>query len=302
MALVDNDDNRPTNEKTRLLLYCPSPSSTGISVRRSYSGSISLTSSYEDIEKSLEQELHKTLGQEQNARSPKEAKGNTPSHSSIQIQGHHAIFMLFFGCTLSVAVMFFSHTYSSANTKFIPSPTYQAPLSSNFVKPFSEKHPSHDLGLLEYHRPQESSPPKGLFQERLLSPSKTSALPTNAWYQNMLLLHPQEEPSNVHRAYASPFLVDCVGLISGLRIHDNFLVASTNVVQLSVNEALGLTLGAAAAGLMNDETSRRYMVGETTELGVTLHWVSTIIIIGSVNTFVHSHLSINSFIFDIRTK
>ena len=123
---------------------------------------------------------------------------------------------------------------------------------------------------MKFTRPQESSPPNGLFKrfEGTASKKKATILPTSAWYQNLLLV--RGEPSSLQRAYAIPYLFDAIGVVPGLQIHPNFLVSSRDVVQLSFNDLFGLTLGATAN--INKKESFQYMVGETTELGVTLHW------------------------------
>lgn len=132
--------------------------------------------------------------------------------------------------------------------------------------PFSTLDPVHDLGLYSLSRPDGSSPPASILRD-----TKQRALPTNTWYQNLLMA--KGEPNSVHRAYPMPYVVDTVGPIPGLRAHPNHLVASTTVVQLSFVESHGLTLGAAAANESKSEPpSRQYSVVSTTALAVTLEW------------------------------
>ena len=125
-----------------------------------------------------------------------------------------------------------------------------------------------------------SSPPAGA--------APAAAYPTNAWYQNMLLPPTggdEFEPSNLNRIYSTPYVLDPVGSIPGIRVHANYLVSTSNVIQLSYYEEFGLTLGASEQVSpfydTNDndddrhqQDSHRYSVVSTTELGLTAQWVS----------------------------
>lgn len=135
--------------------------------------------------------------------------------------------------------------------------------------PFSTLDPVKDLGLYRLERPEASGPP-----ESVLRGTEQRALPTNTWYQNLLMA--KGEPSEVHRAYPMPYVVDEVGPIPGLRAHPNHLDASTTVVQLSFVDSHGLTLGAAHAdgNSSKKSPSKKYSVVATTALAVTLEWVS----------------------------
>lgn len=134
-------------------------------------------------------------------------------------------------------------------------------------EPFSMLDPVKDLGLYSLQRPKDTSPPESIVRD-----SPQQALPTNAWYQNLLMV--KGEPSSVHRAYSQPYIVDVVGPIPGLRAHPNHLDASTTVVQLSFVDAHGLTLGAAPRETHNESPTMAYSVVSTTALAATLQWVS----------------------------
>jgi hypothetical protein len=169
--------------------------------------------------------------------------------------------------------------------------------------PLSLLDPIHDLGLAGWDRsPDESSFPSfyynadadaddryGNNNSRKLSASESSnnnnttsrkkkALPTNAWYQNMLQVSHNDEPTNLQRTYPVPYLVDVVGLIPGLRMHATDIDASDMVMQLSFNENAGLVLGATEHLSSKKKTihSHRYKVLKTTNLGITLEWVRNI--------------------------
>ena len=139
---------------------------------------------------------------------------------------------------------------------------------------FSTLDPVRDLGLSDFARPVDSRPSKVL--TRLAG--KNKAFPTNAWYQNLLLLRDDEKPSVDHRAYTIPYVVDMAGPVPGLRVHPNSVGASTNVVQLNFVENYGLTLGSRSGKSIGEshgeeENSFRYSVMGMTPLGVTLEWV-----------------------------
>lgn len=101
------------------------------------------------------------------------------------------------------------------------------------------------------------------------------ALPTNAWYQNMLQVAQYGEPSDIQRVYPGPYLMDVVGPIPGLQIHPPDVMSSDSVMQLTYVGPFGVTLGAAKSLLNAEEDqglTKRYNVLKTTELGVTLGW------------------------------
>jgi hypothetical protein len=170
--------------------------------------------------------------------------------------------LLLFGC--AVAVIFASFPILRPETEESSDSPYYHP------KPFSNQHPVTHLNLVDYIRSNETSPPDIFIEKDALT------RPTNAWYQNMLMLR-DEQPSDVHRAYASPYLLDVVGLIPGVRLHPNSILASTFVMQLNFNINHGLTVGAARdlkEGKKMGKQSHRYSIVSTTELGVTLKFVS----------------------------
>jgi hypothetical protein len=111
----------------------------------------------------------------------------------------------------------------------------------------------------------------------LPSSSKQQALPTNAWYQNLLLLKDNEQPSSEHRVYTMPYVVDSAGDIPGLRVHTFQKVSSYNTVNLAINEPHAVTLGATldftSGTTYNNNAPKGYSVANATPLGVTLEWV-----------------------------
>eukprot|EP00980_Cylindrotheca_fusiformis_P009670 scaffold2141_cov120-Cylindrotheca_fusiformis.AAC.5 len=258
MTLFGDESNA---SETTGLLNLPSPHSGDGPVPK-YSDKIDtpLTSSYEDVQKQMQQALADESKSVNNGSGRKMKRGA-------------AVVLLVCACLLSVAIATLVYFHVQGGKTAIPSNSGSVPKGSDPM-PFSKKHPVRDLGLIGFSRPPETSPPEGLFRQMSNSTSeaKSFSLPTNAWYQNLLLLW--GEPSNLHRAYVLPYVVDFVGPIQGLSIHPNYLVASDRVVQLTFNEVCGLTLGAIGdVNKKKEKISHKYSIGKTTELGITLHWV-----------------------------
>jgi hypothetical protein len=147
--------------------------------------------------------------------------------------------------------------------------------SSVHPPPFSKLHPVQDLEVFQINRPIQSQP------SSRLDPINDRAIPTNSWYQNLLMLRADETPSNLHRTYPIPYVVDAAGPIPGLRVHSHHLDASDRGVTLAVTEPFALTLGAFVDLREWDKTDigyeslRGYSVTVATDLGVTLRWVSS---------------------------
>jgi len=141
------------------------------------------------------------------------------------------------------------------------------------VSPFSTLDPVEDLGMFGVLHSQ--TPPQSMARV-----SENKAMPTNAWYQN-LIIGANSEPTNINKAYAVPYMVDVVGPIPGLRIHPNHLDASATMVQLLIVEPHGLTLGASGSGAAN--ASMAYSIQSTNPLGLTLEWVSLVLAVAIVS-------------------
>lgn len=120
-------------------------------------------------------------------------------------------------------------------------------------------------------RPADSSPSSRLDPLK----EKSSAVPTNSWYQNLLLLRDGEVPSMNHQAYTLPYIVDVAGPIPGVRLHSGRVETSADQVIVSSDQALALTLGAAVSfsdSSLNTTVDNGYSVLSTNELGLTLKW------------------------------
>lgn len=253
------------SEMSGLLGDNPSAHSTDSPTPRDYnSETVPLASSYEDLRQSVELNL-----KELNGASKARKDATIPSSKALNKQ--HAILILMLGCALVIVIV------SVLNYNAVPAKPHSGSTSRG-PKPFSTLDPVQDLYLPSFVRPEASGPPEDLFVNRSENKSQSNdhlgALPTNAWYQNLLVI--RGEPSNVHRVYSTPYLLDLVGRIPGLRTHANHILSSTSVMQLTFNEDAGLTLGAApdlSEKASSKELSHRYTILETTELGLTLQWV-----------------------------
>jgi len=161
-------------------------------------------------------------------------------------------------------------------------------LISAAERPLSRNHPVLDLKVLGLKRPDFSSPNINLFDASVSS----QALPTNAWYQNLLLVHGQNpEPTEEQRVYPVPYVVDMVGPIPGMRLHMPQVVGGATVIQLTQVLAHGLTLGATTRKSLvqpgdEEASNKAYKIVKMTPLGITLEWVRFKIMSRSTHVFI----------------
>eukprot|EP00934_Nitzschia_sp_Nitz4_P007562 Nitzschia sp. Nitz4//scaffold27_size158506//54819//58530//NITZ4_002596-RA/size158506-snap-gene-0.215-mRNA-1//-1//CDS//3329545476//7552//frame0 len=133
--------------------------------------------------------------------------------------------------------------------------------------PYSSQDPVDDVGLANFDRSTQTSP-----SSRLSALSQQAAVPTNAWYQNLLLLLDSETPTDNHRVYTMPYMVDVNGPIPGLRVHSSSITSSSAQVIVSVNDPYAVTLGATGDGTTDVPTDWGYTVPTANDLGITLEW------------------------------
>jgi endo-1,3(4)-beta-glucanase len=166
--------------------------------------------------------------------------------------------------------------------------------------PFSTLHPVKDLQVLPYdNRPFFSNP--GDVYDGLKGGQKNTGHPlsTNKWYQDLLNLPDGLTPTDEQRVYTVPYLINTVGPIPGIKLHATRIVPSDTIVQVSLVDSFGITLGAAKSitstssikdlqGLDRGGVQRRYCLdveegehaeggtgstlGPLTPLGLTLKW------------------------------
>ena len=164
--------------------------------------------------------------------------------------------------------------------------------------PFSTLDPVANLNLKPYLRSKWSSPGQvfGRRLERGQSESRTP-LPTNEWYQNMILMSDEEtEPSDEQRVYTVPYVVKTNGPVAGIKLCSTRILALDRVVQITYVDTHGLTLGAAEnfgtahKSNFGDIIPKRFTIFDEenkgtshtknrptlTPLGFTLKWVSEI--------------------------
>ncbi|KAG7370819.1 glycosyl hydrolase family 81 protein [Nitzschia inconspicua] len=149
-----------------------------------------------------------------------------------------------------------------------PSSQNEARYYASSLPPLSTLDPVEDLNLYAYERPQESSP------STRLNGLNRRAIPTNAWYQNILRLNAGEEPTSDNKAYLMPYVVDMAGDVPGVRTHVTRILAEPSQVTLTIDEPYALTLGVMAKGATQGGSGlgKGYTVREATELGITLEW------------------------------
>ena len=173
-------------------------------------------------------------------------------------------------------------------TRGIPSsPALDKKTFNSDPSPFSDLTPA-ELGFHPHPRPSSSrpgtvfgswrhGPQSTVSSSRLGAGLKSSAahgaaMPTNAWYQNLLVGSVNEghlTPNN--RAYTVPYLMDFVGPVPGVRVQFPHVLSSDTIIQLSAVERHGLTLGTLNDGTVDNV----YTVDEDSpprQLSLGLKW------------------------------
>eukprot|EP00968_Pinguiococcus_pyrenoidosus_P016745 scaffold1627_cov238-Pinguiococcus_pyrenoidosus.AAC.11 len=153
--------------------------------------------------------------------------------------------------------------------------------------PFSTVSPM-DLGFLQAKRTALTMPGQ-IFGDLRLGARAGHPLPTNTWYQNMLM-HDDGGRYNAaeNKAYTIPYVVDTAvrdvgsankndsqtgaGTIpNGLRVHHPHLIGSERIVQLAYDERAALQIGSLEAVEQQIVAASQ----PTTELALTLEWASS---------------------------
>ncbi len=172
--------------------------------------------------------------------------------------------------------------------------------------PFSTLNPVSDLNVYPYKRDSFSSPGIVFGDKLRKGQSETGIpLPTNKWYENMVLMpDSQIAPDDESRVYTVPYVVGTNGPVPGIKLGSTRLLGMEKVVQVTFVDEHGLTLGAAQEfskstdNTFGNDVQRRYTlfddnVGEDvsdtddygeaspiknhsplTPLGFTIKWVS----------------------------
>lgn len=132
-----------------------------------------------------------------------------------------------------------------------------------------------DVGLHVAERSSDLQPSKAwgskLLQHNL--DQRRKPLPTNIWYLNLLSqMAGTEYNAEASRVYTVPYIIDTVGTIPGIRVHNPVVQASDRNMQMVVDAENSLTLGAAPGA-----ADPHYSVAtdEWSLLGLSLAWNST---------------------------
>lgn len=160
--------------------------------------------------------------------------------------------------------------------------------------PFSTLSPVNDLKVLPFDRSKFSTPGV-VFGNTLHKGQRETGypLPTNKWYENMILLSDEQiAPNGDNVVYTVPYVISANGPIAGIKLGSTRLLGLDRVVQVTFVDQHGLTLGAAESFEESDDNSfgntvqKRYAVYDDeigdidvqnsplTPLGFTIKWVS----------------------------
>jgi endoglucanase Acf2 len=142
--------------------------------------------------------------------------------STVMVTASVAVIM---GVLLVISVLYFP-------VKFQPEPLLSAAWSSK-AEPFSYADPT-SLGILSIDRTQGSKPGKilsNLISTNPLSHMPETPLPTNTWYQNLIL--GDENTNSENKIFQIPHIIDTAGYIPGIRTHPAHLQANDRMVMVS---------------------------------------------------------------------
>lgn len=143
--------------------------------------------------------------------------------------------MAIMSTVLTAAVMLGSIVVSYQNTTVstILSPPVMTSAWSSKSEPFSTIDPT-SIGILSIDRPASSKPGpilSNLIGEDPFSHAPDTPLPTNTWYQNLILGNSNNDPEN--KIFQIPYIIDAAGYIAGLRTHPCHLQANDRMVMVS---------------------------------------------------------------------
>lgn len=143
-------------------------------------------------------------------------------------------FVAIVSTVLTAMVMVASIVVSLENTtvaKIVPAPVLASAWSSK-AEPFSNVDPT-SIGVLSIDRPESSKPGpilSNLIGEDPSTHAPDTPLPTNTWYQNLILGNSNNDPEN--KIFQIPYIIDAAGYIAGLRTHPCHLQANDRMVMV----------------------------------------------------------------------
>ena len=133
----------------------------------------------------------------------------------------------------SVVLFLISAVVLSRSNDVLTAPIVKSAWSAK-SQPFSTIDPV-ELGIQEVNRPEGSKPGEilaNLIDNNVFTGAPETPLPTNTWYQNLLLGHaPNNLPEN--KIFQIPYIIDTAGFIPGIRTHPCHLQANDRMVLVS---------------------------------------------------------------------
>ena len=135
--------------------------------------------------------------------------------------------LLLSSCVSILCLVVYVSSRSKATA--VPPPFVEAAWSSK-ADPFSYVNPV-DIGFQPVNRPFSSRPGEilsNLVTMDSVSGAPLTPLPTNAWYQNLILGSSNTDPEN--KVFQVPYIVDTAGIIPGVRTHPCYLEANDRTV------------------------------------------------------------------------
>lgn len=135
----------------------------------------------------------------------------------------YAAVLLFVVAAVATVLMFQSNASPS------PSLPEQGAAWSSKSQPFSVVNPI-DLGVLAVDRPLGSKP-GAIFSHFVGYEKPDVPLPTNAWYENLLLGYNSNNVEN--KVFEVPYVMDTAGAIPGVRAHACHVKAATRSIEVS---------------------------------------------------------------------
>lgn len=146
-------------------------------------------------------------------------------------------------------------------------PMEGAAWSSN-AEPFSNVDPA-SLGFISALRPS-ASVPGAVFGDTYVSGSDSNKpLPTNAWYQNLLIGSTVDEQNKV---FQIPYILDTAGPIPGIRTHHGHVQGNDRMVIQTYEPDNGVTLGGVEAFTHHTVHAPSKQVPRLTKLAIELQW------------------------------
>lgn len=144
---------------------------------------------------------------------------------------------------------------------------------SSKALPFSTVDPA-SLNVIVVDRPFSSKPGPvfGELLERGPDDELLIPLPTNNWYENLLLGSSTVDAEN--KVFAVPYILDTSGYIQGIRSHPAHVQANDRTVMMTYEEKNGMSLGAVEPFHHQHHVHTSKTVPRPSKLAIELEWTS----------------------------